>query len=89
MIPLTVEGFQRWLWILCAVALVCSLVYARRYPVRRSFAWFFTCAFVIPPVVVNLTQRMLPYAAVITLAVFAYGMYLMFKPYYGDPNTPR
>lgn len=87
--PMTVDGFQRWLWVLWGVTLVCSLLYARRYPIRRSFGWFFACAFLILPVAVNLSQRSLIYVEVMVAAVFVYGLYLLFKPYRGDPNTPQ
>lgn len=53
--PMTIDGFQHWLWALWGIALISSLVYARRYPIRRSFGWFFACAFLILPVGVNLS----------------------------------
>lgn len=87
--PMTIDGFQHWLWALWGIALISSLVYARRYPIRRSFGWFFACAFLILPVGVNLSQRSLIYVEVMVAAVFIYGMYLLFKPYHGDPNTPH
>lgn len=87
--PLTIEGFQRWLWILWGVILFSGLLYARRFPVRRSFSWLFTCTFLILPLAVDLTPRTLIYVEVVVAAVFIYGLYLMFRKHTGDPNTPR